>query len=81
MILRTAWIKRPILPGFCLNDPSAVGSSRQVTLLEDAAVVRGVRSQSLLTIRLRTHLLGGVKPKMWLVEIVLRCCGDFAGGN
>ena len=37
--LRNAWIKSPILPGLFLNDPPAVGSSRQVTLLEDSAVV------------------------------------------
>ena len=29
MTLRTAWIKCSILPGFCLNDPPAVGSSKQ----------------------------------------------------
>ena len=37
--LRTAWIKGPILPGFCVNDPPVIGSSRQVPLLEDAAAV------------------------------------------
>ena len=47
MTLRTAWVKRPILPGFCLNDPPAVESIRQVILLEDTAVVRGVWSRSL----------------------------------
>ena len=46
MTLRIAWIKTPILPGFCLDDPPAVGSIRQVTLLEDAAVMRGVWSRS-----------------------------------
>ena len=40
MTLQTAWIKSPILPGFCLNGPPAVGSSRQVALLEGTAVVR-----------------------------------------
>ena len=37
--LRTAWIKGLILPGFCVNDPPAIGSSRQVPLLQDAAAV------------------------------------------
>ena len=40
--LRTAWIKSPILPGFSLNDPPAVGSSKQVTILKGTAVVRDV---------------------------------------
>ena len=38
--LQTAWSKGPILPGFSLNDPPAVGSTKQSP--EAAAVVRGV---------------------------------------
>ena len=38
MTLQTALIKRPIYPGFCLNDPPAVGGSKQFL---EAAVVRG----------------------------------------
>ena len=40
--LRTAWIKSPILPGFSLNDPPAVRSSKQSP--EAAAVERDVWS-------------------------------------
>ena len=75
--LRPAWIKRNILPVFCLNDPPAVGSSSQVTILEDFAVVRGVWSRTFLTI----CLLGRVELKKWLVEGGLRYCRGFAGGN
>ena len=38
--MQTTWIKRRILPAFRLNDPPAVGSSRQVSLLEDAVCCR-----------------------------------------
>ena len=69
---QTAWIKGPVLPGFCVNDPPAVGSSRLVPLLEDAAaVVRGGWNWSPWRFRLQIRLLGRAKPNQWLVEILV----------
>ena len=36
---RTAWTERPILPGFCFNDPPAGGGSKQFVSPETAVVI------------------------------------------
>ena len=66
---RTAWIKHPILPRFCFNDPPAGGGSKQVILPEVTAVVRNGLSRSS-----QICLFCQAEPKCWMVEGGLRCC-------
>ena len=44
---RTAWIKSPFLPGFCLNELPAVGSSRHVTHGRRCCRTRRMESKSI----------------------------------